>query len=82
MPDSTFTVTKDDTTILHDSRPTSYGDEPLFLALEAVDDKQAREQLHKQITDDNQEPNGEVNLRAGDTWKATAGGYTITITAH
>ncbi|MDN5760401.1 MAG: hypothetical protein L0H59_18080 [Tomitella sp.] len=82
MPDSTFTVTKNREPILHDSRPTSYGDEPLYLACQAVDDEGIREELRRQVHEKYQGPNGELNLRAGDSWEVAAGNYTISITGH
>jgi hypothetical protein len=69
-----------------DDIETSYGDEPLYLALrQLADDKDPQGELggrlQKKIRAAHATAEGDLSLRPGDQWHAEDSGYVLTISA-
>lgn len=79
IKNATVTVTKCGEVVLHRQMPTSYGDEPLFTAYQAVGDQEVIDELQRQIHLAYENPVGYLTLRTGNRWEAAAGDYRIVI---
>ncbi|MFD6858152.1 hypothetical protein ACFWCF_12555 [Rhodococcus sp. NPDC060090] len=79
IKNATVTATKCGEVVLQRQIPTSYGDEPLFTAYQAVGDQEIIDELARQIRLVYETPVGYLTLREGDRWKASAGDYRVVI---
>ncbi len=75
-----MTVTKRGEVVLQKQILTSYGDEPLYTAYNAIGDQTVIAELGRQLNLAYGDPSGELNLRAGGRWEASAGDYRVVVT--